>query len=146
MTKKKKKKTTAPKKANRGRATSSKTSCKKRSGGNQTAAKKRTSTAATSSKKNQPRNEFRDYKPSGHPAYIYEKVGNEFRFLGVTHAPITRGIKNIKLEKSPDPNDTKTAYIKPQTQQDKINHFDKRHKGWKITDSDKEKIMNRLKK
>ena len=51
------------------------------------------------------RNEFRKNKVSGHPAYIYAKVGNKFIFLGITHSAIDSktGELNIKLDKNPNP-------------------------------------------
>lgn len=96
-------------------------------------------------KKKQPRNEFREHKKSGHPTYIYEKVGDEYKFLGITHAPITRGMKNIPLEQNPDPTDKEKAYIKQKSEKDKTSQFKERKKGWKFSKSDREKI-NKLKK
>lgn len=48
------------------------------------------------------RDEFRKNRSKGaggHPVYIYAKVGNRYRFLGITHSPVTQGVKNIPLEK-----------------------------------------------
>lgn len=61
------------------------------------------------------RDEFRkrNKDSKGHPNYIYRKVGNNYEYIGTTHSPITRGIKNIKLDKNPDPRDKKPAYFKP---------------------------------
>lgn len=94
----------------------------------------------------QSRNEFRDYKKSGHPAYIYQRVGNEYRFLGVTHSPVTRGMKNIKLDKNPNPFDRETAYIKPNSEKDKTTSFGEVKRGWKLSLSDKEKVSRRVNK
>lgn len=96
----------------------------------------------TTMTKKQPRNEFRKHKKSGHPAYIYEKVGNEFRFLGITHSKIGA---RIKLEKNPDPDDDKPAYIKINAEQDKENRFGERKIGWKFSPADKKKVAKIVK-
>lgn len=74
-------------------------------------------------RKKQSRSEFRKHKRSGHPAYIYAKVGDEFTFLGITHAPITNGMKNIQLDTNPDPSDSSSVYVKRTIESDKANRF-----------------------
>lgn len=87
------------------------------------------------------REEFRKNKLSGHPAYIFKKVGNKYEFIGITHAEITQGTRNIKLDKSPNPADKKIAYIKPKTEKLKENKFSKKpYKGWKFTEKDRTKV------
>lgn len=93
-----------------------------------------------SRKKYQPRNEFRKHKRSGHPAYIFAKVDDEFLFLGITHADVTRGIKNIQLDSNPDSKDNMPAYIKNVVEHDKSNQFSEPHKGWIFSEEDKEKV------
>lgn len=88
------------------------------------------------------RDEFRkrNKDSNGHPNYIYRKVGNNYEYIGTTHSPITRGIKNIKLDKNPDPRDKKTAYFKPNperaSKKDFKNHVEK---GMKLSESDRKK-------
>lgn len=95
----------------------------------------------TNNKKAVERNEFRKNKVSGHPVYIYKKVGRRYEFIGVTHAEITQGVRNIKLERSPNPKDTKEAYIRPKSESLKENKFSKQpYKGWKFTEKDKLKV------
>lgn len=91
-------------------------------------------------KNKQPRDEFRKHKKSGHPAYIYEKVGEEFVFLGITHSDISKDTKNIKLDKNPNPQDNRMAYVKPKSEKDTQNHFGPRKKDWKLDDNDKKKV------
>ena len=87
------------------------------------------------------RDEFRKNKVSGHPAYIYKKVGRRYEFIGITHAEITQGVKNIRLDQSPNPKDTQTSYIRPKSEQLKENKFSKQpYKGWKFTANDKKKV------
>lgn len=91
--------------------------------------------------KYQNRNEFRKNKKSGHPAYIYAKVGNEFIYLGLTHSEITQGVKNIQLEHSPNPKETETVFVRPKSEKLKENKFSKQqYKNWSFTKNDQKKI------
>ena len=92
------------------------------------------------------RDEFRRSKRTQHPTYIYAKVGNEFKYIGLTHSEVTEGIKNIKLDKNPNPNDKRNAFIKPKVEKAKTNNFKKKEKDWKLSKSDKEKINKIIKK
>jgi len=99
-------------------------------------------------KKRQSKSEFRRTNSKdgrNHPTYIYAKVGDHYRYLGITHASITDGIQNIRLEKNPNPHDKRTAYVRPMARQAHKSSFGARLKGWFFGDSDKEKI-NKLKK
>lgn len=91
------------------------------------------------------KDEFRKNKTSGHPAYIYAKVGNEYKYIGITHSQITEGMSNIKLDKNPNPKDKKTAYARPKAEKSKTNDFKSTEKGWKLSKKDKDKI-NKIKK
>lgn len=88
------------------------------------------------------RNEFRKNKVSGHPAYIYAKVGNKFIFLGITHSAIDSktGKINIRLDKNPNPKDNRISYIKSKSEMLKENKFAKPYNGWKFSDSDIRKV------
>lgn len=99
-------------------------------------------------KKRQTKSEFRRTNlkdGKNHPTYIYAKIGDKYEYLGITHAKITKGVKNIRLEKNPNPKDKRTAYVRPNVQQAHKSSFGARLKGWFFSDSDKEKI-ERLKK
>lgn len=69
------------------------------------------------------KNEFRKNKASGHPAYIYAKVGNDYKFIGITHSSITDGVKNIKLDKNPDPKDKRKANARKPLSASNLNKF-----------------------
>ena len=86
------------------------------------------------------KDEFRKEKETGHPGYIYAKIGNKFKYIGITHSKITEGMENIKLDKNPNPNDTKESYIRPYSQQKSVNKFKKVLIGWFLSKSDKDKI------
>ena len=84
--------------------------------------------------------EFRKNVKSGHPSYIYEKQGKKIRHFGITHAERTRGENNVKLDKNPDPQDSKTAYVRPTSKTDDRVWFSKILFGWELTAEDKRKI------
>ena len=92
------------------------------------------------SKRNR-KNEFRySQKTQGHPAYIYKREGDKYKFIGITHAPITEGIKNIPLNKNPNPADSRKSYARPMADSDNYKKFSRKLKGWKISPSDKDKL------
>lgn len=91
------------------------------------------------------KNEFRKNKDTGHPTFIYARVGNDYKYIGLTHSPITDNVRNIELERNPNPVDTRTSYIRPKSEQAKTNRFKSKEKGWSFSQKDKEKI-NLLKK
>ena len=110
---------------------------------NVTKAKKTTTKTAVVPKK---KNEFRKNKKTGHPAYIYQKVGNDYKYIGITHAPVTQKTKNIKLEENPNPEDKRTAYARPKTKTAKTKFFGAKKPKWKVGEKDKEKINTIIKK
>lgn len=89
----------------------------------------------------QKRNEFRtcfSKKAKGHPTYIYEKVGERYRYIGITHAQITKGLRNIPLEKNPNPKDDRQSYMRPKTDEDKVSLFEKKPRSdWKFSKNDR---------
>ncbi len=91
-------------------------------------------------KKEIKKNEFRKNRETSHPTYIYAKVGKEFKCIGLTHAKMTSGIKNIPLEKNPNPKDSRKAYARPTPVRKHISSFGKKLDGWFFSDVDKEKI------
>ncbi|MDR1092922.1 MAG: hypothetical protein LBL66_02100 [Clostridiales bacterium] len=82
----------------------------------------------------------------GHPTYIYAKVGNELKYVGITHAEITDGTKNIKLDKNPNPDDNKPSYIRPAPDKADISKFGRRLPTWKFAETDKGKVKSVIKK
>lgn len=95
------------------------------------------------------RDEFRTCFSSrikNHPTYIYEKRGDNYHFIGITHSPITRNTRNIELEQNPNPNDKSKAYIKPTSEQAKTSLFSKKKKeGWNFNKADKKKVKQVIK-
>ena len=94
------------------------------------------------------KNEFRKKNTKdgkGHPTYIYAREGDKFHYIGLTHAQITKGKRNIKLDKNPNPSDSRDAYFIPKSASNKKSSFGKKLKGWGFCDSDKEKIKKHMK-
>lgn len=87
--------------------------------------------------KNIKKDEFRRNKITKHPAYIYEQEGKKYKHLNVTHAPITQGVKNVKLFKNPDPKDKAVAYVRPKANKTSVKKFHKKERGWKMSKKDK---------
>ena len=92
------------------------------------------------------RSEFRKNKTTEHPAYIFAKIGNKYKYIGLTHSEITDGVRNIKLDKNPNPKDKSTAYARTKTEQARTNDFKQKEKAWKFSKSDKEEINKIIKK
>jgi len=82
---------------------------------------------------------------NGHPTYIYAKVDNEYKFIGLTHAPVTKGIKNIKLDKNPNPKDEKISYARNRVFKASDDKFGNKLSHWEFCDSDKDKIKKIVK-
>lgn len=95
-------------------------------------------------RKKEKKSEFRtcfSRKAKGHPTYIYAKVGDKYEYIGLTHSPITRGMKNIPLDVNPNPNESEQAYIKPNVESEKVKFFEKKPKSsWKFSRKDKKKV------
>lgn len=97
-------------------------------------------------KKNKYKNDIRRSKKTrGHPAYIYKREGDTYKFVSLTHAPITRGVKNIPLDKNPNPSDLTQSYVRPYRYSDNIKNFSRKLMGWKLKSSDRVKV-NKIKK
>lgn len=79
-------------------------------------------------------------KGTGHPTYIYAKVGKEYKYIGITHADITGGVKNIRLEDNPNPKDKRTSYLRPSPGKENRSAFGKRLDGWRFSERDKPKV------
>lgn len=95
------------------------------------------------------RNHFRanNSKDSrGHPAYIYQRVGDKYKFIGITHSEITQHKRNIKLAINPNPNDERTSYARPFTKEEHIKKFGPKKKGWKLGKINKKIMKNIIKK
>lgn len=95
------------------------------------------------------KNEFRIHnsKKSGyHPTYIFAKKGNKLKFVGITHADITNGIKNIPLETNPNPKDKTPSFFRPFYDESHYSSFGKKKKGWKLNPKDRLKVPKNKKK
>ena len=91
---------------------------------------------------------FRRGKPAnnGHPTYIYAQDGDKLRYVGLTHASVTQGVRNIKLDKNPNPQDSRDSYIRPSPDKAPKSQFGRKLKDWQLADSDKRKVKRVMQK
>ena len=81
----------------------------------------------------------------GHPAFIYEKVGDEYKYIGLTTSEkikFKNGVEiiTIRLINNPDPNSKDITYAMPYYEQRPTTHFGKKLQNWKFSSKDKETI------
>ena len=104
-------------------------------------AKKNTSNGGNKGRFQKHFRKFKNGKFTGHPQYVYDEEGNEYRVIGITKRPQTNGVDNVLLDKNPEPNNSEKAYLRPKS--DKVNKGvrNEKLKGWKFADSDKPKVQ-----
>lgn len=98
-------------------------------------------TTQKSKKRFQPHfRKFHNAKLTGHPQYVYDEQGREYKILGITSSPKTNNVLNVKLERNPEPNNSAPAYVR--SKPDKVDKGVKneRLKGWKFSENDKKKV------
>lgn len=81
-------------------------------------------------------------KFTGHPQYVYDENGRQYKILGITSSPKTNGILNVKLERNPEPNNAKNAYVRPKPDKENKGAFGERLKGWSFSEKDKKKVRS----
>ncbi len=90
------------------------------------------------------RRTFRKNKETQHPAYIIEKNGDSYDYIGLTHSPTTDNKSNIKLDKNPNPSDDRDSYILPEVKE--VKKLGRRYSKWAFSNSDKKKVEKVIKK
>ncbi len=86
---------------------------------------------------------FRRHKVNGHPSYIYAENDDEYKYIGITHAKITQGLKNKKLKFNPNSKDSRQSYARPFSTHDKKSNFkNKKLKGYRVHKADKRTFRN----
>ena len=83
---------------------------------------------------------FRKNKRIKHPTYVVGESDKDYEYLGLTHSETYDGVKNVRLDKNPNPEDSKEAYIRPILEKDHPKNFGRSLKGWKFSKSDKKKV------
>lgn len=83
---------------------------------------------------------FRNGKFTGHPQYVYDDCGREYKVLGITSSDHTNGILNVMLEKNPEPGNNNTAYIRTKPDKVKKGVKNEKLKGWSFSKNDKKKV------
>lgn len=82
---------------------------------------------------------------AGHPIYVFDKKDNKYHYIGITHSPITQGVRNIELERNPNPRDTRKAYIRSQTDSTS-EKLQTRFPNWEFSKKDKQTVKGIIKK
>ncbi|MDR2090650.1 MAG: hypothetical protein LBP62_03245 [Clostridiales bacterium] len=98
-------------------------------------------------KKNRFKRYFRRGKSAnrGHPTYIYAERDGKLEYVGLTHAEITEGVRNIPLDKNPNPNpkeNEEKSYIRPKTGKEDKKKFGSRLPDWEFAESDKKSVQS----
>lgn len=92
------------------------------------------------------RNEFRKHKDEPHPKYVFERKGEIYVYLSMTHKPPKDTVKDyIPLEHSANPKDKRKAYINTKSESDNMGNFGARKKGWFFTDKDSKTVKGIIK-
>lgn len=76
--------------------------------------------------------------------YVYDKKEGKYLYIGLTHSAITQGVRNIELERNPNPNDGRTSYSRPKTETTS-EKLQTRYTNWNFTEKDKKKIKGIIK-
>ncbi len=82
---------------------------------------------------------FHDKETQGHPQYVYGKNKKNFKSIGITSAPKTDGIKNIPMERNPEPGKSKQAFMLPRPNRIPKKTRNKKLPDWTLTEEDKKK-------
>lgn len=114
---------------------------------------KRTSVSSkpTTKKKNARAGEFwsiNDGKTRGHKSLVTgkKKKGKVVEHIPVTHAPKTRGKKNIPLKENPQKGKKEQSYILPKVQKSNSKDLGKRQKTMKIKNATDKAVVRNIKK
>ncbi len=84
---------------------------------------------------------FKNERFTGHPQYVYDEEGRQYKVIGITESPSTNGVLNIELDKNPEPKNPNKAYIRPKPDKVDKGVKNKRLNGWKFAGSDKPKVQ-----
>lgn len=87
-----------------------------------------------------------DINTKGHKSLITKNKKDTVEHLPITHSPITRRNKNIKLQENPDKTDSKDSYILAKVQKSHKKYLGKSHLELKITNSTDKSIIRHIKK
>lgn len=109
------------------------------------------SSKPTTKKKNARAGEFwsiNDVKTRGHKSLVTgkKKKGKVVEHIPVTHAPKTRGIKNIPLKENPQKGKKEQSYILPKVQKSNSKDLGKRQKTMKIKNATDKAVVRNIKK
>lgn len=87
-----------------------------------------------------------DAKTRGHKTLITKNKEKCVEHIPITHSPITRNKRNIKLKTNPDKMDSKDSYILAKVQYSNKKYLGKSHPELKIVDATDKSIIRHIKK
>lgn len=103
--------------------------------------KKKTPINGENKKRFQPHfRKFRNAKLTGHPQYVYDEKGQNYKIIGLTSSPKTDGMNNIPLDHNPEPNNKEKAYLRPKPDKVDKGVENVRLKGWRFQGEDKNTV------
>ena len=85
---------------------------------------------------------FHNKETTGHPQYVYDETGKEYKVLGITSSPKTNGVLNIRLKVNPEPKNSNAAYVLPTTSKINKGVRNTKLKGWRFSSSDKKVVQD----
>lgn len=84
---------------------------------------------------------FHSKETTGHPSYVFDENGNKYRVLGITSSYKTNDVLNVRLEKNPEPNNPRPAWVQPHVKEVDKGAKNIKLKGWKFSDNDKKTVQ-----
>ena len=80
-----------------------------------------------------------------HPAYVYARKGQFYRYIGITEDDHAGHHKNGQLSRNPDRSSGKAAYIR-RPEKDHYRNFTGFYPDWYFAEKDREEVMKKIKK
>lgn len=82
---------------------------------------------------------FHDSETQGHPQYVYGKNRKNYKTIGITHGETTDNVKNIPMERNPEPGKTKQSFMLPRPNRIPKKTRNRKLPGWTLTKKDEKK-------
>lgn len=82
---------------------------------------------------------FHDNVTQGHPQYVYGKNRKHFKSIGITHGDTTDNVKNIPMERNPEPGKSEPSFMLPRPNRIPKKTRNKKLPGWTLTKADRKK-------
>ena len=87
-----------------------------------------------------------DGKTRGHKSIITKNKQETVLHIPITHSPVTRKMKNIKLQENPNFADIRPSYILPRLQKSQKKFLGRQHSEMKIKNASDKSVIRHIKK